>query len=144
MLKKNQGEQHYYQQYKFKIKFEREQRIAKEKVAEQEAKDAELIEQMEDVQARMDADVLLAKRLQQEEREKFTINEQARMLVDLIAERKRFFASQRTKQIRNKPPTRTQLRNKMRRQPTSGGCLAAAGGLRCGGGAWRELTYWIG
>nr|GEX01497.1 retrotransposon protein, putative, Ty1-copia subclass [Tanacetum cinerariifolium] len=31
-----------------------------------------------------------------------------------------------------------------RRQPTSGGCLAAAGGLRCGGGAWREVTYWIG
>nr|GEV61341.1 ATP phosphoribosyltransferase 1, chloroplastic [Tanacetum cinerariifolium] len=25
-----------------------------------------------------------------------------------------------------------------------GGCLAAAGGLRCGGGAWREVTYWIG
>nr|GEW82393.1 hypothetical protein [Tanacetum cinerariifolium] len=29
-------------------------------------------------------------------------------------------------------------------QPTSDGCLAAAGGLRCGGGAWREVTYWIG
>nr|GFC89347.1 hypothetical protein [Tanacetum cinerariifolium] len=27
-----------------------------------------------------------------------------------------------------------------RRQPGSGGCLAAAGGLRCGGGAWREVT----
>nr|GFB19286.1 hypothetical protein [Tanacetum cinerariifolium] len=52
-------------------------------------------------------------RLQQEEREQFTINEQARMLVDLIAERKRFFSEQRTEQIRNKPPTRAQLRNKM-------------------------------
>ncbi|GJZ62136.1 hypothetical protein Tco_0618273 [Tanacetum coccineum] len=31
----------------------------------------------------------------------------------MIAERKRFFAAQRTKQIRNKPPTRTRLRNKM-------------------------------
>nr|GEY67101.1 hypothetical protein [Tanacetum cinerariifolium] len=60
----------------------------KGKAAKQEAKDAALIEQMEDVQARMDADVLLAERLQQEEREQFTINEQARMLVDLIAERK--------------------------------------------------------
>ncbi|GKE86422.1 hypothetical protein Tco_1560164, partial [Tanacetum coccineum] len=73
---------------------------------EHKAKDAALIEQMEDVQARMDADELLAKRLQQEEREQFTVDEQARMLVDLIAERKKFFAAQRAKQIRNKPPTR--------------------------------------
>ncbi|GJW89713.1 hypothetical protein Tco_0167266 [Tanacetum coccineum] len=35
------------------------------------------------------------------------------MLVEMIAERKRFFAAQRAEQIRNKPPTRTQLRNKM-------------------------------
>nr|GFA60363.1 hypothetical protein [Tanacetum cinerariifolium] len=83
------------------------------KVAEQEVKDAALMEQMEDVQARMDVDVLLAERLQQEEREHFTINEQARMLVDLITERKRFFAAQRTEQIRNKPPTTAQLKNKM-------------------------------
>ncbi|GJT04996.1 hypothetical protein Tco_0839458 [Tanacetum coccineum] len=94
-------------------KFEKEQRIAREKAAEQEAKDATLIEQIEDVQARMDADELLAERLQQEEREQFTVDEQARMLVDLITERKKFFAAQRAKQIRNKPPTRAQLRNKM-------------------------------
>ncbi|GKA40850.1 hypothetical protein Tco_0733443 [Tanacetum coccineum] len=49
--------------------FEREQRIAKEKAAEQEAKDAALIKQMEDIQARIDGDELLAERLQQEERE---------------------------------------------------------------------------
>ncbi|GJZ86291.1 hypothetical protein Tco_0657901 [Tanacetum coccineum] len=49
--------------------FEREQRIAREKAAEQEAKDAALIEKMEDIQARIDADELLAERLQQEERE---------------------------------------------------------------------------
>ncbi|GJS80499.1 hypothetical protein Tco_0730380 [Tanacetum coccineum] len=71
--------------------FEKEQRIAREKAAEQEAKDAALIKQMEDVQARMDADELLAERLQQEEREQFTVDEQARMLVDLIAERNKFF-----------------------------------------------------
>ncbi|GKD25582.1 hypothetical protein Tco_1231796 [Tanacetum coccineum] len=61
----------------------------------------------------MDADVLLAERLQQKEREQFTIDEQARMLVDLITERKRFFVAQRAEQIRNKPPTRAQLTNKM-------------------------------
>ncbi|GJR56132.1 hypothetical protein Tco_1406653 [Tanacetum coccineum] len=93
--------------------FEKEQRIARKKAAEQEAKDAALIEQMEDVQARIDADELLAERLQQKEREQFTVDEQARMLVDLIAERKNLFAAQRAEQIRNKPPTRAQLRNKM-------------------------------
>ncbi|GJX14752.1 putative ribonuclease H-like domain-containing protein [Tanacetum coccineum] len=93
--------------------FEREQRIARERAAEQEAKDAALIEQMEDIQARMDADELLAERLQQEEREQFTIEEKSRMLVEMIAKRKRFFAAQRAEQIRNKPPTRAQLRNKM-------------------------------
>nr|GEX00708.1 reverse transcriptase domain-containing protein [Tanacetum cinerariifolium] len=60
-----------------------------------------------------DADALLAKRLQQEEREQFVVDEQARMLVDLIAERKRFFAVQRAEQIRNNPPTKAQLINKM-------------------------------
>ncbi|GKG44626.1 hypothetical protein Tco_0486064, partial [Tanacetum coccineum] len=45
--------------------FEREQRIAREKATEQEAKDDALIEQMEDIQARIDADKLLAEILQQ-------------------------------------------------------------------------------
>ncbi|GJU18157.1 hypothetical protein Tco_1146123 [Tanacetum coccineum] len=93
--------------------FEREQRIARERAIEQEAKDAALIEQMEDIQARMDADELLAERLQQKEREQFTIEEKSRMLVEMIAQRKRFFAAQRAEQIRNKPPTRAQLRNKI-------------------------------
>ncbi|GJZ74370.1 hypothetical protein Tco_0638516 [Tanacetum coccineum] len=35
------------------------------------------------------------------------------MLVEMIAERKRFFVAQRAEQIRNKPPTRPQLRNNM-------------------------------
>ncbi|GKE19311.1 hypothetical protein Tco_1426888 [Tanacetum coccineum] len=83
------------------------------KVAEEEAKDVALIEQIEDIQARIDADELLAERLEQEEREQFTIEEKYRLLVEMIAERKRFFAAQRARQIRNKPPNITQLRSKM-------------------------------
>ncbi|GKE25399.1 hypothetical protein Tco_1436911 [Tanacetum coccineum] len=49
--------------------FEIEQRISRERAAEQEDTNATLIEQMEDIQARMDTDELLAERLQQEERE---------------------------------------------------------------------------
>ncbi|GJV52952.1 hypothetical protein Tco_1448693, partial [Tanacetum coccineum] len=92
----------------------REQRITREKATEQEAKDDALIEQMEDIQARVDADELLVERIQQEEREQFTIEEKSRMLAEMIVERKRFFAAQRAEQIRNKPPTRAQLRNKMK------------------------------
>ncbi|GJZ59070.1 putative ribonuclease H-like domain-containing protein [Tanacetum coccineum] len=93
--------------------FEREQMIARERAAKQEANDAALIEQMEDVQARMDADELLAARLQEQEREQFSVDEQARFLVETIAVRKKFFSAQRATEIRNRPPTRTQLRNQM-------------------------------
>ncbi|GJW27105.1 hypothetical protein Tco_0040916 [Tanacetum coccineum] len=53
---------------KEQAQFERVQRIARERAAEQEAKDAALIKQMEDIQVMMDADELLAERIQQEER----------------------------------------------------------------------------
>ncbi|GJW82239.1 retrovirus-related pol polyprotein from transposon TNT 1-94 [Tanacetum coccineum] len=81
-------------------------------------RDAEIAQRLfEEEQAQfereMDANELLTERLQQEEREQFIIEEKSRMLVEMITERKRFFAAQRAKQIRNKPPTRTQLRNKM-------------------------------
>ncbi|GJW26482.1 hypothetical protein Tco_0040293 [Tanacetum coccineum] len=59
--------------------------IARERAVEQEAKDAALIEQMED----------------------------ARFLVETIAKRKKFFADQRATEIRNRPPTRNQLRKEM-------------------------------
>ncbi|GJY98069.1 hypothetical protein Tco_0514979 [Tanacetum coccineum] len=89
------------------------ERMQRERVAQEEASNAALTAEFDDVQARMDADALLAARLQEEEREQFSIDEQARFLVETIAERKRFFAAQRAEQIRNKPPTKTQLRNKM-------------------------------
>nr|GEV91977.1 ribonuclease H-like domain-containing protein [Tanacetum cinerariifolium] len=93
--------------------FEKEQRIARERAEEQAAKDAALIDQMEDVEPRMDVDAQLAAILQEEEREQFLIDEQARFLKDTIAKRKRFFAVQIAERIRTKPPTRAQLKNKM-------------------------------
>ncbi|GJS94767.1 putative ribonuclease H-like domain-containing protein [Tanacetum coccineum] len=50
----------------------------------------------------------IAMRFQAEEREKYTEAEQARMLVELINQRKRFFAAQRAEERRNKPPTQAQ------------------------------------
>ncbi|GJR41427.1 hypothetical protein Tco_1217111 [Tanacetum coccineum] len=72
---------------------EEEARI--ERIAQEEASIAGLTAEFDVVQARMDANALLAAKIQEEEREQFSINEQARFLVGTIAKRKRFFAAQR-------------------------------------------------
>ncbi|GKC30889.1 hypothetical protein Tco_1038183 [Tanacetum coccineum] len=46
--------------------------------------------------------------------EQFTVEERAKFLHDTTAAQRRFLAKQRAIAIRNKPPTRTQLRNQMR------------------------------
>ncbi|GJW77920.1 hypothetical protein Tco_0139602 [Tanacetum coccineum] len=68
---------------------------------------------LEDIQARVEADEELAQRLQAEEREMYTKVEQARMLVELINQRKRYFIAQRAQERRNKPPTQAQQRTYM-------------------------------
>ncbi|GJX85860.1 hypothetical protein Tco_0336634 [Tanacetum coccineum] len=83
------------------------------KLAEEEAIKAALSNEYDFIQARIEADRLLALRLQDEEREQFTVEERAKFLHDTIAAQRRFLAEQRAIAIRNKPPTRTQLRNQM-------------------------------
>ncbi|GKB84730.1 hypothetical protein Tco_0957002 [Tanacetum coccineum] len=84
-----------------KLKEEERQRIA----MVHEASSSFNVEEWEDIQARVEADEELAQRLQAEEKEMYTKAEQARMLVELINQRKRYFAAQRAKERRNKPPT---------------------------------------
>nr|GEV19547.1 retrovirus-related Pol polyprotein from transposon TNT 1-94 [Tanacetum cinerariifolium] len=55
----------------------------------------------------------IARRLQTEEREKYIEDAQAKMLVDLINQRKRYFVAQRAKAKRNKPITQAQQRTYM-------------------------------
>nr|GEV52746.1 putative ribonuclease H-like domain-containing protein [Tanacetum cinerariifolium] len=69
-----------------KVELERMQR---DRFAQEEASNAALTAKFDDVQARMDADALLVVRLQEEERDHFSIDEQARFLVETITERKR-------------------------------------------------------
>ncbi|GKA91365.1 hypothetical protein Tco_0813235 [Tanacetum coccineum] len=83
------------------------------KLAEEEAIKAALSNEYDFIQARIEADRLLALRLQDEEREQFTVEERAKFLHDTIAAQRRFLAEQRAIAIRNRPPTRTQLRNQM-------------------------------
>ncbi|GKA95613.1 hypothetical protein Tco_0817708, partial [Tanacetum coccineum] len=67
----------------------------------------------EDIRARVKAFEELVQRLQTEEREKYSKYDQAKMLVDLINQRKRYFAAQKAKAKRNKPMTQAQQRTYM-------------------------------
>ncbi|GKA85608.1 hypothetical protein Tco_0807262 [Tanacetum coccineum] len=63
--------------------------------------------------ARIKADRILAEKLQEQEREQFTIEERAKFLHDTIAAQRKFLAQQRSEAIRNRPLTKNQLRNQM-------------------------------
>ncbi|GJV95862.1 hypothetical protein Tco_1547439 [Tanacetum coccineum] len=65
------------------------------------------------LKVRMDANYELGARMTQEEQEKYTIKERAGLLVEFFKMRKKQLAVKRTEAIRNKPPTKTQLRNLM-------------------------------
>ncbi|GJS50385.1 putative ribonuclease H-like domain-containing protein, partial [Tanacetum coccineum] len=69
--------------------------------------------QLESDEARIEADRILAEKLQEQEREQFTIEERAKFLHDTIAAQRKFLAQQRSEAIRNRPPTKNQLRNQM-------------------------------
>ncbi|GJR34763.1 hypothetical protein Tco_1210447, partial [Tanacetum coccineum] len=56
------------------------------------------VKEWEDIQARVEADEELVQRLQAKEREMYTEDEQARMLAELINQRKRYFAAQRAEE----------------------------------------------
>ncbi|GJS33650.1 hypothetical protein Tco_0532032 [Tanacetum coccineum] len=80
---------------------------------EEEASKAAIAEMYDEVQAGIDADALFAAKLQQEEREEYTIEERAKFLAETIAAQRKFRAAQRSAEIRSRPPTKSQLRNLM-------------------------------
>ncbi|GJX73011.1 putative ribonuclease H-like domain-containing protein [Tanacetum coccineum] len=85
----------------------------RKRLTKEEATNAALIQDFDDIKARMEADRLLALRLQDEEREHFIMEERAKFLHDTIAAQRRFLAEQRAITIRNRPPTRTQHMSQM-------------------------------
>ncbi|GJX32316.1 hypothetical protein Tco_0242171 [Tanacetum coccineum] len=96
-----------------KIQEEWEGEEERNKLAEEKATNEALIRNYDDIKARIEADRLLAEKLQEEEREQFTIEERAKFLHDTIAAQRKFLAQQRSEAIRNRPPTKNQLRNQM-------------------------------
>ncbi|GJZ06661.1 hypothetical protein Tco_0540454 [Tanacetum coccineum] len=96
-----------------KIQEEWEGEEERNRIAEEKATNEALISNFDDIKARIKADRLLAEKLQEQEREQFTIEERAKFLHDTIAAQRKFLAQQRSEAIRNRPPTKNQLRNQM-------------------------------
>ncbi|GKA16938.1 hypothetical protein Tco_0696775, partial [Tanacetum coccineum] len=96
-----------------KVQEEWEGEEERNRLAEEKATNDALIRNCNDIKARIEADRLLAAKLQEEEREQFTIEERAKFLHDTIAAQRKFFVQQRSEAIRNRPPTKNQLRNQM-------------------------------
>ncbi|GJU62980.1 hypothetical protein Tco_1244815 [Tanacetum coccineum] len=82
------------------------------KKQEEEANIA-LIESWENTQAMMEADRLLAERLQSKEREELTDEEKAKLFMELMEKRRKHFAALRAQEKRNRPPTKAQKRTQM-------------------------------
>ncbi|GKB70855.1 hypothetical protein Tco_0932267 [Tanacetum coccineum] len=61
----------------------------------------------------MEADRLLAERLQSKEREKLTDEEKAKLFMELMEKRKKHFAALRAQEKRNRPPTKAQKRTQI-------------------------------
>ncbi|GJU29448.1 putative ribonuclease H-like domain-containing protein [Tanacetum coccineum] len=96
-----------------KVQEEWEAEEERNRIAEEEATNEALIKNFDDIKARIEADRILAEKLQEQEREQFTIEERAKFLHDTIAAQRKFLAQQRSEAIRNRPPTKNQLRNQM-------------------------------
>ncbi|GJT90266.1 hypothetical protein Tco_1079111 [Tanacetum coccineum] len=92
---------------------ELDEELKVERERQEDASKVAIAEMFDEVQARMDADYELAARMTQEEHEKYTIEERARLLAKFFERRKKQLAAERVEAIRNKPPTKTQLRNLM-------------------------------
>nr|GEU49374.1 hypothetical protein [Tanacetum cinerariifolium] len=70
-------------------------------------------EEWENIKASVEADEELTQRLQAEERDKYSEVDQEKMLVDLIKQRKKYFAAKRAEERRKKPMTQAQQRTYM-------------------------------
>ncbi|GKE12753.1 hypothetical protein Tco_1416304 [Tanacetum coccineum] len=94
--------------------FEPDQTASKQRMAKvHQAAQGFTEDEWENIRARVEVDEELTQKLQAEEREKYSEVDQEKMLVDLINQRKRFFAQQRAEAKRNKPITQAQQRTYM-------------------------------
>ncbi|GKD40679.1 hypothetical protein Tco_1260886 [Tanacetum coccineum] len=72
-----------------------------------------LKETWDDIQEKIEADQLLAERLQEKEQQELTIEERAILFQQLLEKRRKHFVAKRAEEKRNRPPTKAQQRSIM-------------------------------
>nr|GEX68628.1 hypothetical protein [Tanacetum cinerariifolium] len=92
-----------------KAKIEEEERIAWEK----DEANIVVIEQWDEVQAKIHADMEFAQKLQTEEKEQLTDANKARLFMKFLENKRKFFARKKEIKKKNIPPTKAQQRSLM-------------------------------
>ncbi|GJX85848.1 hypothetical protein Tco_0336622 [Tanacetum coccineum] len=95
--------------FKLQVEEEEQARLAREKANKVEEANIS----WDNVQAMIEADRLLAERLQAREQEELTDEEKARLFIELLEKRKKHFAALKAQEKRNKPPTKAQKKSTM-------------------------------
>ncbi|GJT63152.1 hypothetical protein Tco_1006685 [Tanacetum coccineum] len=98
---------------KLQTEFDEEERLAREKAEKEKEANIALIETWDDIQAKIDVDHQLAKRLQAQEQEELFDADEATLFQQLLEKRRKYFAAKRAEEKRNKPPTQAQQRKIM-------------------------------
>ncbi|GKD58527.1 hypothetical protein Tco_1296036 [Tanacetum coccineum] len=94
---------------KLQAEFDEEDRLTREK----DEANVALIEEWDDIQAKVDVDYQLAQRLQAKEQEHFTTEQKATLFKELLEQRRKHFSAKRAEENRNKPPTKAQQKKTM-------------------------------
>ncbi|GJR63798.1 hypothetical protein Tco_1505960 [Tanacetum coccineum] len=90
---------------RLQAEFDEEVRLAREKA------NVALIEEWNDIQAKIKTDYELAQRLQAEEQEELIVDEKATLFQQILEKKRKHFAAKRVEEKRNRPPTRAQQRS---------------------------------
>nr|GEW95303.1 hypothetical protein [Tanacetum cinerariifolium] len=98
---------------KLQVEFDEVERLARERYIKEQEANIALIETWDDIQAKIDVDRQLAKRLQAQEQEELSDAKKATLFQQLLQKRKKHFAAKRAEEKRNKPPTKAQMRKIM-------------------------------
>nr|GEX15084.1 hypothetical protein [Tanacetum cinerariifolium] len=95
---------------KLQAEFDEEERPTREKAKKEERANIDLIEEWDDIQAKIDVDHQLAERLQAQEQEELSDAEKATLFQQLLENRRKHFVDKRAEEKRNKPPTQDHQR----------------------------------
>nr|GEV26824.1 ribonuclease H-like domain-containing protein [Tanacetum cinerariifolium] len=88
----------------------KQERLVEEIARQEEEANIALIETWEDIQAKVDVDYQLTERLQVEEQQELNEEEKAKLFMELLEKRRKFFAAKGTKEKWNRSPTKAQQR----------------------------------